>query len=158
MNAHLNEQQFGELVLGTGNAEIAGHIEACDVCRAEAEDVRTAISDCRELAQQAAEHDEIFWARQRLAIRQRLARHRFIPHVRWVAMAAMVLVVSAALLLTRAPQPVQQANNDAADDVLLQQVQSDIERNYPTALAPAVLINEERNSALSASAKRSSNQ
>jgi hypothetical protein len=73
-------------------------------------------------------------------------------------MAAMVLVVSAALLLTRAPQPVQQANNDAADDVLLQQVQSDIERNYPAALAPAVLINEERNSALSASAKRSSNQ
>ena len=28
MNAHLNEQQFGELVLGTGNAEIAGHIES----------------------------------------------------------------------------------------------------------------------------------
>ena len=158
MNAHLNEQQFGELVLGTGNAEIAKHIGMCDECRVEAEGVRTAISDCRESAQQAAEHDEIFWARQRLAIRQRLARNRFIPHVRWVAMAAMVLVVSAALLLTRSPQPVQQANNDAADDVLLQQVQSDIERNYPTALAPAVLINEERNSALSASAKRSSNQ
>ena len=156
MNAHLNEQQFGELVLGTGNAEIAGHIEACDVCRAEAEGVRTAISDCRELAQQAAEHDEIFWARQRLAIRQRLARHRFVPHVRWVATAAMVLVVSAAFLLTR-PQPVQRANNDAADDVLLQQVQSDLGRDYPAALAPAVLIDEERNSALSASAKRSSN-
>jgi hypothetical protein len=52
---------------------------------------------------------------------------------------------------------VQQANNDAADDVLLQQVQSDIERDYPAALAPAVLIDEERNSALSASAKRNSN-
>ena len=135
-----------------------GISRVCDACRAEAEGVRTAISDCRELAQQAAEHDEIFWARQRLAIRQRLARHRFVPHLRWVATAAMVLVVSAALLLTRAPQPVQQANNDAADDVLLQQVQSDLGRDYPAALAPAVLIDEERNSALSASAKQSSNQ
>ena len=158
MNAHLNEQQFGELVLGTGNAESAGHIETCDVCRAEAEGVRTAISDCRELAQQAAEHDEVFWARQRFAIRQRLAGHRLVPQVRWVAMAAMVLVVSAALLLTRVPQPVQQANNDAADDALLQQVQSDLGRDYPAALAPAVLIDEERNSVLSASAKQSSNQ
>ncbi len=158
MNAHLNEQQFGELVLGTDNAEVAAHIETCDACRAEAEGVRTAVSDCRKLAQQAAEHDEVFWARQRLSIRQRLAGHRFIPHIRWVATAAMVLVVSAALLLTHAPQPVQQANNDAADDVLLQQVQNDIERNYPAALAPAVLINEERNSVLSASTKQSSNQ
>ncbi len=157
MNAHLNEQQLGELVLGFGNAETAGHIEACDVCRAEAEGVRTAILAHRELVWKGEEHDEIFWARQRLAIRQRLACHRFVPHVRWVATAAMVLVVSAALLLTRTPQPVQQANNDAADDVLLQQVQTDIERDYPAALAPAVLINEERNSALSASAKRSSN-
>ena len=157
MNAHLNEQQFGELILGTGNAEIAGHIEACDVCRAEAEGVRTAISASRELAQEAAERDEIFWARQRLAIRQRLARHHFAPLVRWVATAATVLVVSAAFLLTRTPQPVQRANNDAADDVLLQQVQSDLGRDYPAALAPAVLIDEERNSALSASAKQSSN-
>jgi len=158
MNAHLNEQQFGELILGTRDQEIAGHIEACDVCRAEAEGVRSAISDCRGLAQEAAERDEIFWARQRLAIKQRLTRHHFAPYVRWVAMAAMVLVVSAAFLLTRTPQPVQQANNDAADDVLLQQVQSDIERDYPAALAPAVLIDEERNSALSASAERNSDQ
>jgi hypothetical protein len=157
MNAHFNEQQFGELVLGTSNAEIAEHIETCDVCRAEAEGVRTAISAHRELAQQAAERDEIFWARQRLAIRQRLARHRFVPHVRWVATAAMVLVVSVALLLTRTPQPVQPATNDAADDVLLQQVQSDLGRDYPAALAPAVLIDEERNSVLSASSEQSSN-
>ncbi len=155
MNAHLNEQQFGELILGTGNAEIAGHIETCDVCRAEAEGVRIAISASGELVRQAAEHDEIFWTRQRLAIRQRVARHHFVPYVRWVATAAMVLVVSAAFLLTR-PQPVQHANNDAADDVLLQQVQSDLGRDYPAALAPAVLIDEERNSALSASAERSS--
>jgi hypothetical protein len=157
MNAHLNEKQFGELMLGIGNAEIAGHVEACDVCRVEAEGVLAAISGCRELAEQAAERDEIFWARQRLAIRQRLARHRFVPHVRWVAMAAMVLVVAAAFLLTR-PQPAQRANHDAADEVLLQQVQSDLGRDYPSALAPAVLIDEERNSVLSASAKQSSNQ
>jgi hypothetical protein len=156
MNAHLNEQQFGEWILGTDNGEIARHIEACDLCRTEAESVRTAVSACRELVREAAERDDIFWARQRLAIRQRLAHHHFAPYVRWVAAVAMILVVSAAFLLTR-PQPVQRANNDAADDVLLQQVQSDLGRDYPAALAPAVLIDEERNSVLSASAERSSN-
>ncbi len=155
MNAHLNEQQFGALILGTGSGEIAAHIDKCDACLAEVEHVRTAISAGGELVRQAAERDEIFWTRQRLAIRQRVASHHFVPYVRWVATAAMVLVVSAAFLLTR-PQPVQHANNDAADDVFLQQVQSDLGRDYPAALAPAVLIDEERNSALSASAERSS--
>jgi hypothetical protein len=156
MNAHWDEQQFGDFVLGIGNNEIAQHVATCDACRAEAEGVRNAIAGCREATHQAAERDEVFWARQRSAIRQRLSRHRIALYVRWAATAAMVLVVSAAFLLTRTPQPVQRVNNDLADDVLLQQVQSDIERNYPVALSPAVLINEERNSALSASAERSS--
>jgi len=59
MNAHLNEQQFGELILGTGNEAIARHIEACDVCRAEADSVRTAISNSRELANDTAARDEL---------------------------------------------------------------------------------------------------
>jgi hypothetical protein len=39
----------------------------------------------------------------------------------------------------------------------LQEVQSDIDRDYPSALAPAVLIDEDRNIALSASAEPSPN-
>jgi anti-sigma factor RsiW len=154
MNAHLNEQQFGELLLGSDKGEIAGHVEACDACRAEVESVRTAISGFRELAQNAAERDDIFWARQRFAIKQRMTRRHSAFHLRWVATAAMVLVVSAAFLLRQAPQPLQRVNNDATDDVLLQQVQSDIDRNYPAALAPAVLIDDERNSALSSATKQ----
>jgi len=157
MSAHLNEQQFGELILGAGNAAIAEHIEACDVCRAEAEDIRIAVSGCRESVRQSAERDEIFWLRQRLAIKQRRARHHFAPYVRWVATAAMVLVVSAVFLVTRTPPPVQLANTDAADEILLQEVQGDIDRDYPAALAPVVLIDEDRNAALSASAGPSSN-
>jgi hypothetical protein len=157
MSAHLNDQQFGDLILGTSTATIAEHIEACDVCRAEAEDIRIAISDCRESARQLAGRDEIFWVRQRLAIMQRRTRHHFAPYIRWAASAAMVLVVSAVFLLTRAPQTVPLANTDEADNVLLQEVQSDIDRDYPAALAPAVLIDEDRNAALSASAEPSSN-
>jgi hypothetical protein len=157
MSAHLNEQQFGDLILGTSNTATARHIEVCDVCRAEAETVRIAISRYRESVRQSAERDEIFWVRQRLAIKRRRARHHFAPYIRWFAMAAMVLVVSAAFLVTRTPRPARLANTDEADNVLLQGVQSDVERDYPAALAPAVLIDEERNSALSASAEPSSN-
>ncbi|MGA3126248.1 MAG: hypothetical protein ABSD13_06005 [Candidatus Korobacteraceae bacterium] len=157
MSAHLNEQQFGDLILGTSNAAIAGHIEVCDVCRADAETVHIAISGCRDYVQQSAERDEIFWVNQRLAIKQRRERHHFAPYIRWFATAAMVLVVSAAFLVTRTPRPAQLANTDEADNVLLQGVQSDVERDYPAALAPAVLIDEERNSVLSGSAEPSSN-
>lgn len=157
MSAHLDDQQFGDLIQGTSTATTAEHIEACDVCRSEAENVRIAISDCRESVQQSANRDEIFWVRQRLAIKQRRARHHFAPYIRWAASAAMVLVVSAVFLVTRAPQPALLANTDAADDILLQDVQRDIDRDYPAALAPVVLIDEDRNAALSASAEPSYN-
>jgi len=157
MSTHLNEHQFGDLILGTSNTATAGHIEVCDVCRAEAETVRLAISRYRESVRQSAERDEIFWVRQRLAIKQRRARLHCAPYIRWFATAAMVLVVSTAFLVTRTPRPAQLANTDEADNVLLQGVQSDVERDYPAALAPAVLIDEERNSVLSASAEPSSN-
>jgi hypothetical protein len=157
MSAHLNGQQFGDLILGTSTAMTAEHIEACGVCRVEAENVRIAISGCRESVQQSAERDEIFWMRQRLAIKQRGTQHHLAPYIRWAATTAMVLVVSAVFLVTRTPQPALLANTDAADEILLQEVQGDIDRDYPDALAPAVLIDEDRNAALSASAEPSSN-
>jgi len=157
MSAHLNDQQFADLLLGTSTATAAEHIEVCDACRAEAQSIRVGISCCRESLLQLAEHEEVFWLRQRLAIKQRRTRHHFAPYIRWAATSAIVLVVSAVFLLTRAPQSVLFGNTDEADNALLQEVQSDIDRDYPSALAPAVLIDEDRNIALSASAEPSPN-
>jgi len=152
MNAHLNDQQFGDFVLGVSKT-VADHVDSCNLCYAEVEGLRTAIARYRQSVHKAAERNEIFWSKQRLAIRHRIGSHRFVLYFRWAAATATLLVSFALFLLTRAPQPVQRATSDLQDDILLRQVQNDIGRGYPVALAPAALIDEARNSALSASAR-----
>ena len=60
----------------------------------------------------------------------------------------MVMVLIAALFLTRTPNPPQNSATEDADNALLQEVQGDLAREVPRALAPAVLIAEERNAIL----------
>ena len=151
MNSHLNQEQLTEWLLGTEDREIAQHLESCEACRVESEGLRAAITGYRQAVHQAAEREPAFWARQRHAITSALPQRRFIHYFRWAATAAMVLVVAAAFVLTRSPEPPQQAKNELSDDVLLQQVENSIGRGYPAALAPAVLIDEERSRVLSAS-------
>lgn len=151
MNSHLNQEQLTEWLLGTENQETARHLESCEACRADSEGVRAAIAGYRQTVHQAAEREQAFWARQRHAILSALPQRRYIHYFRWAATTVMVVVVAAALVLMRSPEPPQQAKNDASDDALLQQVENSIGRSYPAALAPAVLIDEERNRVLSAS-------
>jgi hypothetical protein len=66
------------------------------------------------------------------------------------------MALLAVLLLVRSPQLPQQASNDAADDALLQQVESSVQQGIPTALGPAALISRERNSALLANTEGNS--
>ncbi|MGA2991663.1 MAG: hypothetical protein ABSD88_14405 [Candidatus Korobacteraceae bacterium] len=149
MNSHLNDEQLTEWLLGTNDDEAAQHLATCNACRTEGESLRNAIAGYCESAYRAAERDEAFWAKQRLAIRSRVRSQRFVPYVRWAAAAVMILVAFAAFMLTRSPQPAQQAKNELSDDAVLQQVENSLDRNYPTALAPAVLIDQERSRALS---------
>jgi hypothetical protein len=160
MNAHLDDRTIAELILGTGNGEIPQHLDTRAVCRDEANDLRNAIACCRESIHAEAERDEIFWTKQRLAIRQHIVAPVSVGLFPRIAIAAlaMVLVVFAASLLVRRPQSTQlaikevprQMTNDGADDALLQQVQADVERAFPIALEPAGLISQERSSAVSA--------
>jgi hypothetical protein len=152
MNAHLNDEQLTAWLLGESDPPITQHVETCVVCRAEATGLQDAISSCRESMRAAADRDELFWARQRLLTRQRLAPRHRLPFLRWAAAVAMALVVFAALFLARSPQPAHPGKDEPGDEALLQQVDQDIQRDYPQALAPAVLIDRERNSALSANA------
>jgi hypothetical protein len=160
MNAHLDDREMAELVLGRGSRDMTQHLETCGVCRAEAGGLWSAISCCRESIHAEAECDETFWTRQRLAIRHRIATPasmQLFPRIALAALA-MVLVLFAAFLLVRQPQSAQRAINNAprqvtsddADDALLQQVQADIERAFPIALEPAGLISQERGLAASA--------
>jgi hypothetical protein len=160
MNTHLNESSLAEFILGTVSPEIRRHTEACSRCRDEANRLRNAILCGRESIRAQAARDEIFWTKQFRTIRERTAALdsvRLFPRIAVAALAMLLVLVSALLLVhrqrsvhTAINEPPQQMSNDVADDALLQQVQTDIARDYPIALEPAVLISQERNSAVSA--------
>jgi len=152
MNAHLNNEQLTAWLLGESDQPTAQHLETCAACSAEADGLRDSVASFRTMIVTAAERDERFWAQQRLLTRQRVESHHRAPFLRWAAALAMALVAVAALFLLHTPQPAQTAKDEAGDEALLQQVDRDIERDYPQALAPAVLIDRERNAALSAHA------
>ena len=154
MNAHCTEHEISEWVLGTAAAPVVRHLEHCDQCRCEAGVLTGAIGRFRESVRAEAERGPIFWTRQRALIRERIALHRPAAGLRWALFAAIALL--AVLLLSHSPQLPQLANNDAADDALLQQVESSVRQGIPTALGPAALLSQERNSALLASTEGNS--
>jgi hypothetical protein len=60
----------------------------------------------------------------------------------------MVMVLIMAIFLTRTSNAPQNYPSEDADKALLQEVQGDLAREVPEALAPAVLIAEERSAIL----------
>jgi hypothetical protein len=107
--------------------------------------LRSTISCFRDSIHAAAQRDDSFWREQQLAIRGRVSD--WYP-LHWAWVVAMVMVLITAILLTRAPNPPQNQATEDADKALLQEVQGDLAREVPEALAPAVLIAEERNEIL----------
>jgi hypothetical protein len=149
MNAHLQDQQLADWILGTRNPESARHVAHCDACCALVDDIDSYIRDYRDSIASKTDREQIFWTQQARAIHDRLRARRFTPVRRWAYATMMMLVVSAMFLVTRMPRPHQPvATSDSADDVLLQQIENDVAREYPIALAPAALIAEERDGAL----------
>jgi hypothetical protein len=158
MNAHLHDQQLVDWILGTREPEAARHVSRCDACRAEIDGLDTYISDYRHGIASETDREPVFWTQQARAIHDRLRVRRFTPVLRWAYATIMVLVLSAMFLVTRMPPPRQPVvTSDPADDVLLQQIENDVAREYPIALAPAALIAEERDGALAGGGRSSLN-
>jgi anti-sigma factor RsiW len=156
MNPHLETSELSEWALGFSTQQVSRHVQSCATCRTEANALREAIGGFRESVHAEAERDANFWSRQRAGIRERVNARRPVSLLRSVSLAATALVLGAVLLLTPSPQISPSTNNDAADDALLQQVDSDVRQGFPTALGPAVLISQERNSALLANTEGNS--
>jgi hypothetical protein len=74
----------------------------------------------------------------------------------WAWLVAMVMVLITAIFLIRTPKTLRNYPSDAADNALLNEIQGDLSREVPQALAPAVLIAEERNAILMNSVGRQS--
>ena len=147
MNKHLSEDQITECMLGTRDDFISRHLATCEACSVAAEELRSTISCFRDSILATAQRDDSFWREQQLAIREHASAKDWYPlHWAWVAAMAMVLIT--AIFLTRSPNPPQNKATEDADKALLQEVQADLARDVPEALAPAVLIAEERNEIL----------
>jgi hypothetical protein len=146
MTPHLSEHEMAEWLL-TGRTEAEGHLSGCPACYAEAERLRSAIRLGRQWVVNTAARDRQFWTRQRLSIRDRMARRQ--SAVLWRrALTAAAVLLCAALLLLRSPHSMPPVANDEADNALLQQVENDVAQDYPSALAPVALLTQERSAAL----------
>jgi hypothetical protein len=158
MTAHLNDEELAHWVLGDRDADAEHHLAHCGACRETVEHVNTYIGNHRDAVLSASERPQIFWAKQTRAIDERLCECRPMPLLRWAYAVTMILVLCATFLVTRIPHPQQRGvTSDSADEVLLLQVENDVAREYPIALAPAALIADERDGVLSTSDETSFN-
>ena len=148
MNKHLSEEQITEWALGESGEPVLRHLEDCAVCSREAQELRNTLAGFRDAVHASAQRDPTFWRNQRFAVRERLSTNDWYP-LHWGWMVAMVAVLIAAILLARTPNVPKNYPSEDADNALLQAVQGDLNRDVPQALAPAVLIAEERNEILS---------
>lgn len=148
MNAHLSDDQVTEWILGNYREDVSRHLEACDACRVEVVELRGTLSHFRDTVRATSRGDDTFWREQLFAVRRRLPSGRWRAPLGWIWATAATAVLVAATLLMRPSKPPQVSSARDADEDLMDAVQIDVGREYPAALAPAVLIAEERNKIL----------
>ena len=150
MEGHLTGEQISKIVV-EGNGESARHLESCEGCRAQAEELAGALAGFGAAVRGQGEREEWHWTRQRALIRERLMTEKpATPRWAWIPAGGVVaaLLLAVALLLSRGPRTPAPITSDVADNNLLMEVQSDTQREDPAALAPVILINNERNEIL----------
>jgi hypothetical protein len=142
MNKHLTDEQITAWLAANPDALTREHLQHCAECTREAEQLQSLVARFGETMRREAAATE--------------PRRELRPHFSFVSLrqalagvAALLLLASALLLSPSAP--LRQQNSPTAavqqdpDDVLLMEVQSDVQRDVPLALEPAVLIVTERN-------------
>jgi|SRR5581483_2597415 len=110
--------------------------------------LKAMLANLPESVRAVATQPDLFWIRQRSAIRSRIAVEQAGKQpLPWFAMAgAAALLLISGLLIRSTPSPVPQAYGDP-DQELLVQIEKAVHSNVPEALAPASLLAEEINSA-----------
>jgi len=150
----LNEAEIADALAGKPAEE---RIATCEVCSAEFSTWKEMGAGLRCELDERAELPAYLWTRQRARIRERLAPRAV--SLNWAAAAILALVLLALGLvrqgavlrneiLRTAPAPTAQATQQAdPDDLLLQNVETSLDREVPAPLAPAAMLVEEMASA-----------
>jgi hypothetical protein len=139
--SHWTDEQFAAALLGEPGDD--AHLLECAACRGELERLRAVTRGVRRDAEAAAEQSEIFWQRQRAAIRVQLASSARRPNGwAWATAVAAVLLLAIALGQPVQP-PADTAQKEDADHLLLLEIGRSLERQVPRALEPAALLTQE---------------
>ncbi len=145
---HLSDQQWGDLLAPHDASD--EHLAECARCRLEVEKVRGFVNVLPEWSRSAGDHPDIFWERQRLAIRSRIAQEpkagKRATRLAWVTALALILLASL-ILKTGSRMPVQRAQADSEQELLVA-VEDALDGYVPEALQPASLLTEEMEQAL----------
>lgn len=140
-NGHLKDSVFAAWALDPGHENAIGHLEVCDECRREAVDFRQAMGALREGLHRTAEGRELSWMRPAKSEDSSLEHGEWRLLPRMVSVATLALILVLVTLAPRVPAPAPQAAaSDTADNELLLQIQQDLNRRAPEALAPAEML------------------
>lgn len=154
-SVHLNDEEWLSLAEAGGDAAARQHLAECRECAAELERLRAVLAGYQRTAQEAADHPESFWLRQRARIISRTRGRRAAPRLAWAVSVAALLL--GAMLLGRQTPPAPAGGASAAvstrlaqtdplsDSALLIAVHQSVQRDVPEALEPAALLVEEMN-------------
>lgn len=145
INNHINEEQWDNLLIPPESG--AQHLAECPDCRQEHAHLQNAILALSGWVRSAEEQPEIFWERQRLAIRARINQNplwrRNSTRLVWITAFGLILLASL-ILRTGSRMPVGSSAINP-DRELLVQVEQALDGDVPQALEPASLIANEIN-------------
>jgi hypothetical protein len=157
MDQHWTDEQMSAWVLGERKVEMAEHLGMCEHCRRELSELQASLASYRTEVQQTVASDEYRWVRIRAAVASRTINRSH--GLRWAVTTALALVaLSLGLLVTphrRPASPTPQAQ--MSDEQLLNEIQDDLSRSAPEALAPVETLQQER-AAVLAEAQSQSNR
>lgn len=145
MNPHWSDEQMTAWALGERNVEMAEHLAACDGCRRELAELQGALAAYGNSVRQAAAADEYRWMRIRAGVAGRAVRRAH--GLRWAVTTGLALVaLSVGLLVTphHRPPKIEPVAQQMTDEQLLNEIQDDLSRSAPEALAPAETLQQER--------------
>ena len=133
MNHHLNDEQIAEQVVEQ-NVTHEAHLRDCAECSARVAALQRSLGDYAAFARETGEQPNTYWWRQKT-----VAPARSFPVLRFALAAVLTFSVAATVPFLRTTNEVTNppaAFKQMSDEALLSEVQNDVGREYPDALAP----------------------
>lgn len=136
---HLTDDELAGMVAGEPSRRASEHMASCESCRDEESRMRYELKGFGEEYARQGERPEVFWAKQRAAVRSRIERRRKVMwRLSWSAAAAATIMFG--YLHFRSPAPRPAPVEQDADQALLLDVERSLRRPVPTALEPAMIL------------------